>query len=95
MYCDTRTDVHTYTQTRTLKKCIYIFMYIYIYIYLYIYIYIYNRRINYGNERGIIDFTIINMVHLTPMGITYYNASVSWCYMKVIYFVCRVNYYIF
>ena len=52
MYCDTRTDVHTYTQTHTYKK-----MYICIIIETLILVMI--GRIN--------DFTIINLVHMNQI----------------------------
>ena len=57
MYCDTRTDVHIQTQTLTYKK-----VYIYIYIIIVILIMVMIRRIT--------DFTIINLFHITRIGIT-------------------------
>ena len=53
MYCDTRTDVHIHTQTDTYKKSIYIKIIILIVVLI--------RRIS--------DFTIINLVHITRIGI--------------------------
>ena len=54
MYCDTRTDVHIHTHTHTYKKIIYIIIVILIGLMI--------RKIN--------DFAIINLVHITPIGIT-------------------------
>ena len=76
MYCDTRTDVHIHTQTHTQKKCIYIIIVILIVVTI--------RRIS--------DFPIINLVHVTPIGITlnllYYKVTYK-CFIEFIY---RVNY---
>ena len=56
MYCDTRTDVHIHTQTHIQKKSIYIYKIIVILIVVMI-------RIN--------DFTVIYLVHITPVGIIF------------------------
>ena len=53
MYYDTRTDVHLHMQTRTQKKSISIIIVILIVVKI--------RRIN--------DSTIINLVHITTIGI--------------------------
>ena len=61
MYCDTRTDVYTYTQIHRQKKK-----------------YIYNNsHINnyYSNDNKNQRFYTINLVHITPIGITYYNTN--------------------